>query len=116
MDAVKQREEAMKKANIYRKAVSVKRKEIAAMPADKGHRELADLIEHCEDPALLSGRVSHWLTAPRFSGHQKATRAIAHMNIRRADHRLRDLTPRQREELAGIVRARFDIRQWKAAA
>jgi hypothetical protein len=38
------------------------------------------------------------------------------MNIRRADHRLRDLTPRQREELAGIVRARFDIRQWKAAA
>ena len=116
MDAVKQREEAMEKANIYRKAVSVKRKEIGAMPAEKGHRELADLIEHCEDPALLSGRVSHWLTAPRFSGHQKATRAIAHMNIRRADHRLRDLTPRQREELAGIVRARFDIRQWKAAA
>lgn len=113
MDRVEQRTEAMAKANHYRRAVSRKRQEIAQMPVDHAYEALADLIEHCEDPALLSGRLTHWLTAPKFSGQTKANRAIACLNLKKADRRVRDLTPRQRQELAEIVRHRFNVREWR---
>ena len=113
MDRVKQRTEAMAKANHYRTAVSVRRREIANMPPAEGYETLAELIGECDDPALLSGRLSHWLTAPKFSGHTKANQAIACLNLKKADRRVRDLTPRQRQELAEIVRYRLNVREWR---
>ena len=113
MDRVAQRTEAMAKANYYRSAVSKKRREISEMPAADAYEALADLIEHCDDPALLSGRLSHWLTAPKFSGQTKANQAIACLNLKKADRRVRDLTPRQRQELASMIRHRMNVREWR---
>ena len=113
MDRVAQRTEAMAKANHYRSAVSKKRREIAEMPAADAYEALADLIENCDDPALLSGRLTHWLTAPKFSGQTKANQAIACLNLKKADRRVRDLTPRQRQELASMIRHRMNVREWR---
>ena len=84
------------------------------MPPAEAYEALADLIEHCEDPALLSGRLTHWLTAPKFSGETKANQAIACLNLKKADRRIRDLTPRQRQELASMVRYRLNVREWRS--
>ena len=118
MDAVKwqdptQVREALAKANSYRFAVATERKKIAQMPADEAYDALAELIETCDDPALLSGRLTHWLTAPKFSGQTKANQAIACLNLKKADRRLRELTPRQRTELAAMVRHRLNVRKWR---
>lgn len=113
MDAVAQRTEALAKANQYRFAVSRKKREIGEMPMHEGCQELADLIEHTDCPMMLSGRVQDWLMAPNKIGIQKSSRAMAHLRIRKADRRLRDLSPRQREELAELVRFGFNIREWR---
>ena len=103
MDRVVQRDEARAKANAYRSAVSVKKREIFELDVHAGREALAQLIEECEDPALLSGRLVDYLRAPRRSGKEKSTRVMRDMGIRRADCRLRDLTTRQREIIAHAV-------------
>jgi hypothetical protein len=113
MDAVKQRTDALAKANRYRYAVAEKRREIAGMSMAEGCKELADLIEHTDCPMMLSGQVSHWLMCPNRAGVRKASQAMACLNIRKADRRLRDLSPRQRQELAEIVRHRLNVREWR---
>lgn len=113
MDAVEQRKDALAKANQYRFALAKKRREIAAMPMAEGCEELAELIEHTDCPMMLSGQVSHWLMAPNRAGVQKASQAMACLNIRKADRRLRDLSPRQRQQLAEIVRYRLNVREWR---
>ena len=113
MDAVKQRTDALAKANQYRFALAQKRREIGAMPMAQGCEELADLIEHTDCPMMLSGQVAHWLVAPNKVGIRKSSQAMACLNIRKADRRLRDLSPRQRQELAEIVRFRFNVREWR---
>ena len=113
MDAVKQRTDALAKANQYRFAVSRKKREIGAKSMAQGCDELADLIEHSDCPMMLSGRVSDWLMAPNKVGIRKSSQAMACLNIRKADRRLRDLSPRQRQELAEIVRYRFNVREWR---
>lgn len=110
---MKQRTDALAKANQYRYALAGKRREIAAMPMAEGCEELADLIEHTDCPMMLSGQVSHWLMAPNKVGIRKSSQAMACLNIRKADRRLRDLSPRQRQELAEVVRFRFNVREWR---
>ena len=105
--------DALAKANTYRLAVAKERRRIAELPPAEAYDALADLIEHSEDPALLCGRLTHWLTAPKFSGQTKANQAIACLNLKKADRRIRDLTPRQRQELASMVRYRMDVRKWR---
>ena len=103
MDRVVQRTEALHKANSYRSAVSVKKRELFQLDVHAGREALAQLIEECDDPALLSGRLVDYLRAPRRSGKEKSTRIMRDMGIRRADCRLRDLTTRQREIIAHAV-------------
>ena len=103
MDAVTQRDQARAKANAYRSAVSVKKRELFELDFHSGREALAELIEHCEDPALLSGRLADYLRAPRRSGKQSSGRIMRDMGIRRADCRLRDLTTRQRQIIAHAV-------------
>jgi len=113
MDRVKQRTDALAKANRYRFAVSRKKREIGAMSMHEGCQELADLIEHSDCPMMLSGRVQDWLMTPNRIGIRKASQAMVCIKVRKADRRLRDLTPRQREELADIVRHGFNVREWR---
>ena len=113
MDRVKQRTDALAKANEYRFAVSRRKREINTLSMAEGCEELANLIEHTDCPMMLSGRVSDWLMTPNKVGVRKASQAMACLNIRKADRRLRDLSPRQRQELAEIVRHRFNVREWR---
>jgi hypothetical protein len=113
MDRVKQRTDALAKANEYRFAVSRKKREIGEMSMHEGCRELADLIEHTDCPMMLSGRVQDWLMAPNKVGIRKSSQAMACLKIRKVDRRLRDLSPRQREELAELVRHGLNIKEWR---
>lgn len=103
MDRIVQRTEALNKANSYRLAVSVKKRELYELDFHAGRKALADLIENCDDPALLSGRLADYLRAPRRTGKEKSGRIMRDMGIRRADCRLRDLTTRQRQIIAYAV-------------
>lgn len=113
MDVAKQRTDALAKANQYRFAVSRKKREIAAMSMHDGCQELADLIEHTDCPMMLSARVQDWLMTPNKVGVRKSSQAMACLKIRKVDRRLRDLTPRQREELADLVRHGLNVNQWR---
>jgi len=107
--ALTQSMEALNKANSYRSAVSAKKREIFEMDLHAGRAALADLIEHCDDPALLSGRLVDYLRAPRRTGKEKSGRIMRDMGIRRADCRLRDLTTRQRQIIAHAVLNRYRV-------
>lgn len=106
MNATKQRNRALAKANRHRLAVAEKRREIAAMDRIEAAFYLADLIETADDPELLSGRISHYLTAIPGRGPTYSTRVLADLGVKIAARRLRDLSPRQREILADEIRTR----------
>lgn len=106
-----QRDGALKVANRYRIAVSRECRRISRMPWQEGREEVAKLIETCEDEALLSGRLSKYLDAPRYVGRAKTAGLLAQLEIRRADKRIRDLTTRQREMIADAVRNGYKLRR-----
>ena len=89
----KQRDAALKLANRRRIAVADRRKEIAALPMEQGRKLLAQVLtDPTEDEA--SGRIGHWLMAPKFTGRAKVEPLLRQLRISH-DRRLRDLTPRQ---------------------
>ena len=114
--ALSQSMEALNKANSYRSAVSAKKREIFQMDIYTGREALADLIENCDEPALLSGRLVDYLRAPRRTGKEKSGRIMRDMGIRRADCRLRDLTTRQRQIIAQAVLKGYRVDMVKEAA
>lgn len=109
-----QRVGALKLANRYRIAVARECERIARMDWREGREEVAKLIEECDDDALLSGRVAKYLNAPRYIGTAKVGKLMAKTDIRRNDKRLRDLTDRQRREIAQAVRNGYKFRRLAA--
>ena len=101
---VEQRNAALVKANVYRIAVAEKRREIAAMDRIEAAFYLADLIETADDPGLLSGRITHYLTSIPGRGPTYSNRVLGELGVRVATKRLRDLTDRQRRILADEIR------------
>ena len=107
--ALSQSMEALEKANRYRLAVAAKKRELGSLDFHAGRKALSEFILTCEDPALLSGRVTWYLEAPVKTGPQAAARVMRAMNIRRHDARLRDLTMRQREVIAEAVLNQYRV-------
>ena len=109
MDRVAQAQEALEKANRHRLAVAATRRELGRLGFEDGREALADLLLTCEDPAILSGRISWYLEAPIRTGPKAVSRVMRAMNIRRHDARVRDLTMRQREIMANAVLNQYRV-------
>lgn len=116
MDRVEQAQAALDKANRHRLAVAAKRRELGELSFEDGRQALADLLLTCEDPAILSGRISWYLEAPVRTGPKASARVMRAMNIRRHDARVRDLTMRQREIMANAVLNQYRVELFARAA
>jgi len=103
---VAQHESALQVANAYRLAVAAERRRIAALSYWDGREALAEMIETTTDPALLSGKVAHWLRAVRKIGDVQVARFFRVLEVTDRDRRLRDLTYRQRSLLVDELRRR----------
>ena len=99
-----QRFEALAIANRYRSAVAREREEIASLLRPEAVERLAELIETATDPALLSGRILHYLGAIPYRGVYYANRAISAAGITDPRARIRDLDENERAALAVQVR------------
>ena len=103
-DRKTQARESLSKANLYRFAVAAERRKIAEMDRAEAAAYLADLIETSDDPALGSAQIRRLLEALPRRGPQFVDTTFNRLGIRTATRRLRELTPRQREQLANEVR------------
>lgn len=103
-DRTKQARESLSKANLYRFAVAAERRKIAEMDRAEAAAYLADLIETTEDPAIESAQVRRLLEAIPRRGPLWIDRTFNALGIRTATRRLREMTPRQRKEMADHVR------------
>lgn len=99
-----QAKDALAKANSYRFAVAAERRKIAAMARAEAANYLADLIETTDDPAIESAQIRRLLEALPRRGARFVDTTFNRLGIRTATRRLRDLTPRQRRQLADHVR------------
>ena len=96
--------ESLGKANEYRLAIAAEKKKISQMPRSKAPAYLGDLIENTKEPAILSAQVRWLLGALPGKGPRFVDRAFNELDIRTATRRLRQLTERQRVEMAEFVR------------
>ena len=97
-----QRFEALAKANRHRSAVARERRRIAALSMADASDALARIVEKETDPAILSGRVAHFLRAIPQRWHVEAIALKA--GIADPAARLRDLTEGERAALAAELR------------
>jgi hypothetical protein len=102
--------EALEKANRHRTAVARKKREIAALGFEEGRAALAEFLLTCEDPALLSGRVSAYLSAPKHVHSSKVAQTLRFAGVAYPDSRLRELTTHQRETLSAAVLNGYRVR------
>jgi hypothetical protein len=102
----RQRIGALAIANQYRLSVAAERKRISEMSYWEGREALAEMIETTTDPALMSGKVAHWLRAVRKIGDVQVARFFKVLEVTDRDRRLRDLTYRQRSLLVDELRGR----------
>ena len=100
-----QRFDALTIANRYRSVVASERARIAALGTRHGCAALAKLIETSNDPALLSGRVFHYLRAIRYWGRVRALRVMKRAGLTEGGIRLRDLDNDQRAALSAVLRS-----------
>ena len=103
-DRPTQARDALAKANSFRFAVAAERRKIAAMDRAEAAAYLGDLIEANDDPAIESAQIRRLLDALPRRGPQWVEKTLDRFGIRSATRRLRDLTRRQRKELANHVR------------
>lgn len=103
-DRPKQARDALAKANSFRFAVAAERRKIAAMDRAEAPGYLADLIETTGDPAIESAQIRRLLDALPRRGPQWVERTFSRLGIRTTTKRLRELTGRQRTELADHIR------------
>ena len=103
-DRPQQARDALAKANSFRFAVAAERRKIAAMNRAAAAGYLAELIETTGDPAIESAQIRRLLDALPRRGPQWVEKTFTHLGIKTATKRLRDLTQRQRKELADQVR------------
>lgn len=104
MNRTEQSLAALEKANHHRLAVAAERRRISDLPGSEGREALAELLELTSDPALLSGRVSHYLRAVRGIGTQQIARFLRTLGVIDSSKRVRDLTKRQRDLLIAELR------------
>lgn len=102
--AIEQRLDALAIANSYRSVVARERARIAALGTKAGALALAEIVETATDPALLSGRVLHYLGAVRYWGRFRSLRVARQAGIRDDGLRLRNLTREDRAALAEALR------------
>lgn len=102
---MEQRLDALALGNRYRSAVARERARIAALSTEAGCAALAEIIETATDPALLSGRVLHYLGAVRYWGQCRALRVARRGGLKDNGIRLRDLDDAERTALAAAVRS-----------
>lgn len=101
-DPTAQRMRALERAQRLRLAGAHRRQEIKQLDALEGRGMVADMLEH-PDEATLSLRVDRLLTAIRYvqTGHASRWMMAADVGSLR---KVRQLTERQRLELARLVR------------
>lgn len=104
-----QRQSALKRANEVRLTNAAFRRRVVNMDAVAGLLTVAMALENptAEQAAL---KVEDLLRMPRWMGAVVINKLLITAGVRRAGRRVRDLSARQREVLAGGLRARAERR------
>lgn len=97
--------DALKKANLVRMRRIELKRELAAMPAERAFRELAELLEQGQWPDWLAGMgVRELLRACHRMGDQRTDRLFRLAGVTR-ELTVGGATPRERKALCGRLRA-----------
>ena len=95
-----QQMEALEQANRVRMENARLRQELRALPRDEAAARAAELLR--DYPPLLGAlRVDQFLESVRGVGSSKAAQILYAAGVYRVGRRIRDLSPRQRELVAG---------------
>ena len=103
MSVHRQRMSALQQAQKMRLAATEIKRGIFALPYDEGCELVSDLLQH-PSQAVLSVRVGHLLTSIRGVGPRSAQTWLTRADVRSQDRQVRQLSDRQRLELANVVR------------
>ena len=95
---LRQRDEALRKANRVRLGLAALRAEIRDMPRHQGARRIAALLGD-RDPRIESTTVAKLLSMPHGFGQTRRAMVVRSAGLLTADKRIDALTDRQRDML-----------------
>lgn len=115
MTATTQQMTALATANERRLGVAEFKRETRRLGTRGAALRVASVFEEYDgDPVMGAARTRHLLMCVPHLGYQKVAHMLGAVDVRNWDKRLRDLTPRQREGLALLLRTW--VERWQGRA